>query len=80
MPPGPRAYPAMAPPVPPTPHPAHDAARRVLAFAHEALGPAGEELLSDAARQARVLSRLRAGLALADAVLAEVHRAASETP
>lgn len=49
---------------------------RALGFAREQLGPASERLVSSAASQALILSRVRAGVAVEDAVLAEVHRAA----
>lgn len=48
-------------------------AESALQFAREHLGPACERLMADPARQALVLSRLRNGAELADAVLAEVH-------
>lgn len=47
-----------------------------LAFAKDHLGPASERIVSAAASQALILSRVRAGIAVEDAVLAEVHRAA----
>jgi len=47
-----------------------------LAFATERLGPASAGLLADPRVQTLLLSRLRAGADLEDAVLAEVHRAA----
>jgi len=49
---------------------------QALAFAREQLGPASERIVSAAASQALILSRVRAGMAVEDAVLAEVHRAA----
>src|SRR5262245_49417445 len=52
-------------------------AMEVLQFARDKLGPSSEALLSDPAVQALVLSRLRHGTDLEDAVLAEAHRAAS---
>lgn len=51
------------------------AARRVLAFAREQLGPASERVLTDPRAQTVVLGRMRAGTALEDAVLGEVFRA-----
>ena len=51
-------------------------AGRALLFARETLGPASGRLLADPGQQALVLSHLRAGRALEDAVLTAVHRGA----
>lgn len=53
-------------------------AEQALRFAREELGPASERLLGSAAAQALVLSRLRAGRSLQDAVLGVVHLHAAE--
>jgi len=62
-------------------HPPEEATARlasdVLKFARDKLGPASERFLSEPAAQVLVLSRLRNGDDLEDAVLAEVHRAAA---
>ncbi len=50
----------------------------VLRFARAKLGPGAEAMLSDPAAQVLVLSRIRSGFDLEDAVLAEVHRAAAD--
>ena len=47
-----------------------------LLFAREQLGPASERVVSTAAAQALILSRIRGGIMVEDAVLAEVHAAA----
>ena len=47
-----------------------------LRFAREQLGPASERVVSTAAAQALILSRIRGGIMVEDAVLAEVHAAA----
>lgn len=54
-----------------------DAANQARLFAQDCLGPASEHLLSSPASQARILSRLRRGLELEDAVLAEVFSTAA---
>jgi len=48
-----------------------------LRFARAKLGPASERFLSEPAMQVLVLSRVRNGNDLEDAVLAEIHRAAA---
>lgn len=55
-------------------------AAEILRFARERIGPASEQTLTDPARQALVLSRLRAGFDLEDAVLAELHGASATQP
>ncbi len=50
-------------------------AAETLRFARDRLGPASEGLLADPAVQVLVISRVRNGFDLEDAVLAEVHRA-----
>ncbi|MEM1447718.1 MAG: sigma-70 family RNA polymerase sigma factor [Planctomycetota bacterium] len=59
---------------------AREHAVEALRFARERLGPASEQLFSDPAAQVPVLARLRAGYVLEDAVLAEAHRAAAQSP
>ena len=49
-------------------------------FARENLGPASERGVSTASSQALILSRLRAGFDVPDAVLGEVHRLAVGNP
>ena len=56
---------------------AEEFAARSLAFARERLGPASERRLTDPALQVLVISRLRGGFDLEDAVLAEMHRVAA---
>ncbi len=53
-------------------------ARDALVFASDQLGPASERHLTDAGSQALVLSHLRTGATLEDAVLTEIHRAARD--
>jgi len=55
-----------------------DLVKQVLLFAREELGPASERIVGNAEAQALIVSRLRAGENLEDAVLAEVHRRAGE--
>jgi DNA-directed RNA polymerase specialized sigma24 family protein len=56
---------------------ASELAGQILAYARERLGPHSEAFLIDPAVQAVVLSKIRSGALLEDAVLAEVHRGAS---
>lgn len=51
-----------------------------LAFARDRLGPACAAVLEDGGTQALVLSRLRQGRSLEDAVLGEIHHAAGHNP
>jgi DNA-directed RNA polymerase specialized sigma24 family protein len=51
---------------------------RALAFAREYLGPASERLVADLGVQVLLVSRMRGGAELEDAVLGEVHRASAD--
>lgn len=55
-----------------------DVACQARQFAGERLGPASERLLTDPANLARILARIRRGLDLEDAVLAEIFRASDQ--
>jgi RNA polymerase sigma factor (sigma-70 family) len=56
----------------------HEIVADALIFADRKLGPHSRAALQSPVRQARILARTREGAALEDAVLSEIHRAASE--
>ncbi|MFG0318147.1 MAG: sigma-70 family RNA polymerase sigma factor [Planctomycetota bacterium JB042] len=62
---------------PPSEPRAADVAARALEFARDHLGPVSERLLCERGVQALLISRVRGGARVEDAVLAEVHRAAA---